>query len=59
MYENLVTNLPKEIMCYGDQKFPSKLGESFVKWSDIDNYLKEYGKSVEDLIEFGTEVEVI
>ncbi|XP_070507386.1 senecionine N-oxygenase-like [Chironomus tepperi] len=43
MYENLVTNLPIEIMCYPNEPFP-KQPESFVSSAEVLNYYIRYAE---------------
>lgn len=50
MYENLVTNLPIEIMCYPNEPFPKQL-ESFVSSAEVLNYYNRYAEKF-DLLRY-------
>ncbi|KAI6192079.1 Flavin-containing monooxygenase [Aphelenchoides bicaudatus] len=59
LYENMVSNLPKEIMPFEDLKFEKPADKSFVGHQDVLAFLKEYGQPVRRLIKFGTRVNKI
>ena len=42
MYRNLRTNLPKELMAYREFPWPSSIPASFVKHTDVQDYLDAY-----------------
>ena len=56
--QGLVTNLPKEVMAYAGYPFSSSIPESFVKWSEVRDYLKNCGEEITPFVEFGASVEV-
>ncbi|EAW14768.1 putative flavin dependent monooxygenase [Aspergillus clavatus NRRL 1] len=55
VYSTLVTNIPKDLMAYGDKSFPPEC-QVLPKYSTVRQYLEEYAKDVKDLIQFETEV---
>ncbi|KAH8591473.1 hypothetical protein B0O99DRAFT_632149 [Bisporella sp. PMI_857] len=58
MYDNLNTNIPKELMQYSDQDFlPESL--SFPTREDVQDYLIKYSQDVRHLINFSTQVKDI
>ncbi|KAF2671426.1 putative flavin dependent monooxygenase [Microthyrium microscopicum] len=55
VYDLLETNIPKDMMKFSDLDFPEHL-PLFPKHEDVKIYLQQYGKEVEDLISFDTQV---
>jgi cation diffusion facilitator CzcD-associated flavoprotein CzcO len=53
LYEDMVTNLPKEIMMFEHLKFETKGRESFVRHEEVLAFLKRYAESVRHLIKVG------
>ncbi|XP_064610332.1 uncharacterized protein LOC135474701 isoform X2 [Liolophura sinensis] len=60
MYKSLRTNIPKEVMAFPDFPFREEL-PSFIKHSEVLEYLQEYGKhyNLEQYIKFNTCVEEV
>ena len=58
MYDKLNTNIPKELMQFSDQGFPSRSVLYPVR-EDVQDYLVEYSQDVRHLIRFSTQVENI
>lgn len=56
MYETLNTNIPKELMGYSDQEFPTD-SLLFPTRQDVQAYLVQYSQSIRSLISFSTQVE--
>ncbi|KAL4894520.1 hypothetical protein BDV59DRAFT_175632 [Aspergillus ambiguus] len=55
IYRTLDTNIPKELMAYGEKQFPSKSQVLPPFWV-VKQYLEEYAADIRDLINFETEV---
>lgn len=58
MYDKLNTNIPKELMKFSDQDFPSE-SLLYPTREDVQEYLVEYSQDVKGLIKFSTRVEDI
>lgn len=58
MYENLRTNLPKEIMAFNDLKFPPHL-PSFLSHTDVLDYLRKYSEPIKQFIKLGCAVKKV
>uniref|UniRef100_A0A914ZQT2 Flavin-containing monooxygenase n=2 Tax=Parascaris univalens TaxID=6257 RepID=A0A914ZQT2_PARUN len=58
MYENLRTNLPKEIMAFNDLKFPPHL-PSFLSHTDVLDYLRKYSEPIRQFIKLGCAVKKV
>ncbi|CAL3970092.1 unnamed protein product [Diplocarpon coronariae] len=56
MYEKLNTNIPKRLMQYSDQDFPSE-STLFPSRQDVQSYLVKYSQDIRHLISFSTQVE--
>ena len=56
MYDDLETNLPKQLMRFSDQAFDEAL-PLFPRHNDVQAYLEHYAKDVHHLISFHTRVE--
>ncbi|KAL4964418.1 putative flavin dependent monooxygenase [Aspergillus stella-maris] len=55
IYDTLDTNLPKELMAFGDQEFPAAV-QDFPRHSTVKDYVRDYGEVVKNHIEFETQV---
>ncbi|KAF9887288.1 monooxygenase [Aspergillus nanangensis] len=55
IYKTLDTNIPKELMAYGEKAFPAN-AQVLPKYSTVKEYLEEYAEEVKDIIQFETEV---
>lgn len=55
VYERLETNIPKQLMQYHDFAFPEESQLFPTHWT-VDQYLKDYAKEIEHLIQFRTQV---
>ncbi|OQD88223.1 hypothetical protein PENANT_c004G02695 [Penicillium antarcticum] len=55
LYDLLETNIPKELMCYSDQDWPSE-AQLFPKHRTVKQYLEDYAKDIKSLIQFETQV---
>lgn len=55
LYDHLETNIPKELMRYSDQAFPEHV-QLFPKHHEVKEYLEQYSRDVQDLIQFNTQV---
>jgi hypothetical protein len=58
MYDSLITNIPKQLMQYSDQAFPSR-SLLFPTREDVQKYLIGYSEDVRHLIAFSIQVEDI
>ncbi|CEN60269.1 hypothetical protein ASPCAL02710 [Aspergillus calidoustus] len=55
VYDTLDTNLPKELMAYGEKEFPPDV-QDFPRHFTVKEYLREYGEEVKEFIQFETQV---
>ncbi|KAL2811321.1 hypothetical protein BJX63DRAFT_399320 [Aspergillus granulosus] len=55
VYDTLDTNLPKELMRYGEKQFPPDV-QDFPRHFTVKEYLREYGEEVKEFIKFETQV---
>ncbi|KAB8234722.1 hypothetical protein ETB97_004051 [Aspergillus alliaceus] len=55
IYSTLDTNIPKELMAYGDKPFPPD-AQVLPKYSTVKKYLDEYAEDVKDYIHLDTQV---
>lgn len=55
IYSTLDTNIPKEIMAYGEKRFPAD-SQVLPTYSTVKQYLDEYAEDVKHLVAFETEV---
>jgi cation diffusion facilitator CzcD-associated flavoprotein CzcO len=55
LYDLLETNIPKELMRYSDQEWPSE-AQLFPKHRTVKQYLEDYAKDVKSFIQFETQV---
>ncbi|PWY79637.1 FAD/NAD(P)-binding domain-containing protein [Aspergillus heteromorphus CBS 117.55] len=55
LYKHLDTNIPKELMGYGDQSFEPD-SQVFPKHFTVKKYLDEYAEEIRDIIRFETQV---
>ncbi|KAB8219664.1 hypothetical protein BDV33DRAFT_173385 [Aspergillus novoparasiticus] len=55
IYSTLDTNIPKELMAYGDKPFPPD-AQVLPKYSTVKEYLNEYAENVQDYIHLDTQV---
>ncbi|KAF2865700.1 hypothetical protein BDV95DRAFT_506387 [Massariosphaeria phaeospora] len=55
MYEKLETNIPRGLMGFQDLEWPED-SQLFPKHETVLDYIEEYGKDVQDLIQFETQV---
>ncbi|KAL2863323.1 putative flavin dependent monooxygenase [Aspergillus lucknowensis] len=55
VYDTLDTNLPKELMAYGEKQFPLD-AQDFPTHITVKKYVSEYGEGIKELIQFGTQV---
>ncbi|KAJ5981394.1 hypothetical protein N7522_013815 [Penicillium canescens] len=55
LYDLLETNIPKELMRYSDQEWPSET-QLFPKHRTVKQYLEDYAKDIKSLIQFETQV---
>ncbi|KAE8355771.1 hypothetical protein BDV28DRAFT_128348 [Aspergillus coremiiformis] len=55
IYSTLDTNIPKELMAYGDKPFPPD-AQVLPKYSTVKKYLDEYAEEVKDYIHLHTQV---
>ena len=61
MYKNMYTNLPKEVMAYPDFSFPAETRRSFLKHTEVEEYLEAYARhfDIEQYIHYQTEVTMV
>ncbi|KAJ5775154.1 uncharacterized protein N7511_000165 [Penicillium nucicola] len=55
LYDLLETNIPRELMRYSDQDWPSE-AQLFPKHQTVKQYLEDYAKDITSLIQFETQV---
>ncbi|KAL4804881.1 hypothetical protein BDV18DRAFT_22400 [Aspergillus unguis] len=55
IYDTLDTNLPKELMAFGEKQFPPDV-QDFPRHSTVKDYVREYGEDVRKHIQFETQV---
>ncbi|RDW93107.1 putative flavin dependent monooxygenase [Aspergillus mulundensis] len=55
IYDTLDTNLPKELMTFGEKQFPSD-EQDFPRHFIVKDYVRDYGKDIERHIQFETQV---
>lgn len=55
LYKNLETNIPRGLMGFKDLDWPQD-SQLFPKHETVLDYVEEYGRDVEDLVQFGTQV---
>ncbi|KAL4788510.1 hypothetical protein BJX76DRAFT_315859 [Aspergillus varians] len=55
IYDTLDTNLPKELMAFGEKQFPSDV-QDFPRHFTVKDYVREYGEDIEKHIQFETQV---
>ncbi|KAL4977061.1 hypothetical protein BDW66DRAFT_166005 [Aspergillus desertorum] len=55
IYHTLDTNLPKELMAFGEKQFPSCV-QDFPRHFTVKEYVREYGEEIKQHIQFETQV---
>ncbi|KAL4753170.1 hypothetical protein BDW72DRAFT_169461 [Aspergillus terricola var. indicus] len=55
IYDTLDTNLPKELMAFGEKQFPSDV-QDFPRHFTVKDYVREYGEDIKKHIRFETQV---
>ncbi|OJJ53901.1 hypothetical protein ASPSYDRAFT_187060 [Aspergillus sydowii CBS 593.65] len=55
IYDTLDTNLPKELMAFGEKQFPPEV-QDFPRHSTVKDYVREYGEDIKKHIQFETQV---
>ncbi|KAL5047372.1 hypothetical protein BDW71DRAFT_179976 [Aspergillus fruticulosus] len=55
IYDTLDTNLPKELMAFGEKQFPSDV-QDFPRHFTVKEYVREYGEEIKKHIQFETQV---
>ncbi|KAL3462562.1 hypothetical protein BJX64DRAFT_258935 [Aspergillus heterothallicus] len=55
IYDTLDTNLPKELMGFGEKQFPPDV-QDFPRHFTVKEYLREYGEEIKRFIQFETQV---
>ncbi|KAL2825970.1 hypothetical protein BDW59DRAFT_68626 [Aspergillus cavernicola] len=55
VYDTLATNLPKELMAYGEKRFPPDV-QDFPWHYTVKEYVREYGEAIKGLVRFETQV---
>ncbi|PKY03881.1 putative flavin dependent monooxygenase [Aspergillus campestris IBT 28561] len=55
IYSTLDTNIPKELMAYGEKAFPAD-SQELPKYTTVKQYLDEYAAGVKHLVQFETQV---
>ncbi|RDL36440.1 uncharacterized protein BP5553_05792 [Venustampulla echinocandica] len=58
MYDQLYTNIPKDLMRFSDQAFPSE-SLLFPTRQDVQKYLVQYSQGIRHLISFSTQVDEV
>ncbi|KAL4923751.1 putative flavin dependent monooxygenase [Aspergillus undulatus] len=55
VYDTLDTNLPKELMAFGEKEFPAGV-QDFPRHFMVKDYVREYGEEIKKHIQFETQV---
>ncbi|KAL4913137.1 hypothetical protein BDW62DRAFT_170318 [Aspergillus aurantiobrunneus] len=55
VYDTLDTNLPKELMAFGEKQFPPDV-QDFPRHFTVKEYVREYGEDIKKHIQFETQV---
>ncbi|KAL3478399.1 hypothetical protein BJX99DRAFT_224426 [Aspergillus californicus] len=55
VYDTLDTNIPKELMAFGEKQFPADV-QDFPRHFTVKEYVREYGEDIQSLVQFETTV---